>query len=284
MGKVGQIHAVQANLRHPQSVTAAVRDADAVINLVGILFERGAQRFDAVQTIGAEAVAQAATSANAHMVHVSAIGADENSTSDYARSKAEGERRVLAAAPAAIIFRPAILFGPEDDFFNRFAALARMAPALPLPGGGHVRYQPVFAGDVGEAIAKAVDGDAKPATIYELGGPQVQTFKDLMQTVLAITQRRRLLVPVPFAAMKLQAAVLQFLPKPPLTPDQVELLKHDNVVSAEAQHDGRTLEGLGMVPESIDAIVPSYLWRFRKTGQFDAHTGETIHHRGTPHG
>jgi NADH dehydrogenase len=284
MGKVGQIHAVQANLRHPQSVTAAVRDADAVINLVGILFERGAQRFDAVQTEGAEAVALAATSANAHMVHVSAIGADENSTSDYARSKAEGERRVLSAAPAAIIFRPAILFGPEDDFFNRFAALARMAPALPLPGGGHVRYQPVFAGDVGEAIAKAVDGDAKPATIYELGGPQVQTFKDLMQAVLAITQRRRLLVPVPFAAMKLQAAVLQFLPKPPLTPDQVELLKHDNVVSAEAQYDGRTLEGLGMVPESIDAIVPSYLWRFRKTGQFDAHTGETIHHRGSPHG
>jgi NADH dehydrogenase len=284
MGKVGQIHAVQANLRHPQSVLDAVRDADAVINLVGILFERGAQRFDAVQAEGAEAVALAAQSANARMVHVSAIGADDNSPSRYAQSKAEGERRVLAAAPGATIFRPAILFGPEDDFFNRFAALARMAPALPLPGGGHVRYQPVFAGDVGEAIAMAVDGDTRPGAIYELGGPQVRSFKELMEFTLATIQRRRLLIPMPFAAMKLQASLMQFLPKPPLTPDQVEMLQYDNVVSAEAQHDGRTLEGLGTVPESIDAIVPSYLWRFRKTGQFDSHTGETIHHRGTPHG
>jgi NADH dehydrogenase len=284
MGKVGQIHAVQANLRHPQSVAAAVRDSDAVINLVGILFERGAQRFDAVQTEGAEAVAQAAQREGARMVHVSAIGADAQSSSRYGRSKAEGEKRVLSAAPAATIFRPSILFGPEDDFFNRFAALARMAPALPLPGGGQVRYQPVFAGDVGEAIAKAVDGDTRPAATYELGGPQVRTFKELMQFVLDTIRRRRLLVPAPFAAMKLQAAVLQFLPKPPLTPDQVEMIKCDSVVSAEAQRDGRTLEGLGMVPESIDAIVPSYLWRFRRTGQFDSHTGETIHHRGTPQG
>jgi NADH dehydrogenase len=283
MGKVVQIHAVQANLRHPQSVAAAVRDADVVVNLAGILFERGAQRFEAVHAEGAEAVALAAQSANARMVHISAIGADANAVSHYARSKAEGEQRVLGAAPAATIFRPSLLFGPEDDFFNRFAALARLAPALPLPGGGHVRYQPVFAGDVGEAIAKAVDGDTKAGTIYELGGPQVRTFKELMQFVLDTIQRRRLLIPAPFAAMKMQAAVLQFLPKPPLTPDQVELLKHDNVVSAEARQDGRTLEGLGIVPESIDAIVPSYLWRFRKTGQFNSHTGETIHHRGVPH-
>jgi NADH dehydrogenase len=168
--------------------------------------------------------------------------------------------------------RPSIVFGPEDDFFNRFAALARLAPALPLPGGGHTRMQPVFAGDVGEAIAKAVDGDLKPGTIYELGGPDVRTFKQLMQFVLATAQRRRLLVPVPFALLKLQAVFLQFAPKPPITPDQVELLKHDNVVSDEAKRDGRTLEGLGMIPESIDAIVPTYLWRFRKTGQFNPHT------------
>jgi uncharacterized protein YbjT (DUF2867 family) len=271
MGRVGQIHAVQANLRYPQSIEAAVRDADVVINLVGILFERGRQRFDAVQTDGAEAVALAAKAAGAQLVHVSAIGADATAPSHYARSKAEGERRVLAALPEATIMRPSIVFGPEDDFFNRFAALARMAPALPLPGGGHTRFQPVFVGDVAEAIAKAVDGDTKPGTIYELGGPDVRTFKALMEFTLATIQRRRLLVPAPFALLKLQATLLQFLPKPPLTPDQVELLKRDNIVSDDAKRDGRTLEALGIVPESIAAIVPSYLWRFRKSGQFDPH-------------
>jgi NADH dehydrogenase len=271
MGRVGQIHAVQANLRYSDSVAAAVRDADVVINLVGILFERGRQRFDAVMTDGAETVARAAQAVSAPLIHVSAIGADEKSASHYARAKAEGERLVLAADQAAIIVRPSIVFGPEDDFFNRFGALARIAPALPLVGGGLTRMQPVFAGDVGEAIARAVDGNLRPGFVYELGGPDVRTFKELMQFVLATTQRRRLLIPVPFAVMKLQALALQFLPKPPITPDQVELLKRDNVVSEDAKRDGRTLEGIGMTPESIEAIVPSYLWRFRKTGQFNAH-------------
>jgi uncharacterized protein YbjT (DUF2867 family) len=272
MGRVGQINAVQANLRFPQSIAVALRDADIAINLVGILFQRGEQRFDAVQAAGAEAVALAAKSAGASLVHVSAIGADANSPSHYARSKAEGERRVLAAQPSATIMRPSIVFGPEDDFFNRFAALARIAPALPLVGGGHTRFQPVFVGDVAEAIAKAVDGETKPGTIYELGGPDVYTFRELMEFVLATTGRRRLLVPVPFEVMKFQAAFAQFLPKPPITPDQVELLKSDNVVSAEARSEGRTLEALGIIPESIAAIVPSYLWRFRKTGQFSPDT------------
>ncbi len=249
MGRVGQIHAVQANLRYPQSIAAALRDADVAINLVGILFERGRQRFDAVQTAGAEAVARAATAAGAPLVHVSAIGADANSSSHYARSKAEAERLVLAAHPAATIFRPSILFGPEDDFFNRFAALACVSPALPLVGGGHTRFQPVFAGDVGEAIALAVDGRTRPGAIYELGGPQVRTFRELMEFMLATIRRRRLLVPVPFGAMKLQAAFAQLLPKPPITPDQVELLKSDNVVSDEARRDGRILEALGIIPE-----------------------------------
>jgi uncharacterized protein YbjT (DUF2867 family) len=270
MGRVGQIHAVQANLRYPQSITAAVRDADIVINLVGILFERGRQRFDAVQAAGAEAVALAAKAAGARLIHVSAIGADANSPSRYAQSKAEGERLVLAAMPEAAIMRPSVVFGPEDDFFNRFAALARMAPALPLPGGGHTRFQPVFVGDVAQAIAKAVDGETKPGTIYELGGPDVHTFRELMEFTLATIERRRLLVPLPFALMKLQAAFLQYLPKPPVTPDQVDLLKVDNVVSADAQHGGRTHEALGIIPETMAAIVPSYLWRFRKTGQFSA--------------
>jgi uncharacterized protein YbjT (DUF2867 family) len=273
MGRVGQIHTVQANLRYPQSVAAAVRDADAVINLVGILYERGQQRFDTVHAEGAEAVALAAKAAGAQLIHVSAIGADEKSTSHYARSKAEGERRVLAAEPSATIVRPAIIFGPEDDFLNRFAALARLSPVLPLPGGGHTRFQPVFAGDVAQAIAMGVDGNTKPGTIYELGGPDVRTFRQVMDFILATIQRRRLLMPVPFGLLKLQAAFLQFLPpKPPITPDQVELLKHDNIVAADAQRDGRTLEGLGIVPESMAAVVPSYLWRFRKTGQFNTRT------------
>jgi uncharacterized protein YbjT (DUF2867 family) len=282
MGKVGQIHAVQANLRYPQSIAAALRNADVAVNLVGILFERGPQRFDAIQAAGAEAVALAAESAGARLVHVSAIGADANSPSHYAQSKAEGERRVLAAAPAAIVVRPSIVFGPEDDFFNRFAALARIAPALPLVGGGHTRFQPVFAGDVAEAIALAVDGAAKPGTIYEIGGPEVRTFRQLMEFILDTIERRRLLLPVPFALMKLQAMFAQFLPKPPITPDQVELLRGDNVVSDEARSDGRTLEALGIIPDTIEAIVPSYLWRFRKTGQFDPDTGSTVGRRGAP--
>ncbi|HXW39800.1 MAG TPA: complex I NDUFA9 subunit family protein, partial [Xanthobacteraceae bacterium] len=274
IGQVGQIHAVQANLRYPDSVKAAVRDADAVVNLVGILFESGKQRFDAVMAAGAETVARAAAAAGAPLVHVSAIGADAKSASHYARAKAEGERRVLAADAAAIVMRPSIVFGPEDDFFNRFAGLACLSLALPLPGGGHTRMQPVFAGDVAEAIAKAVVGELKPGAIYELGGPDVRTFKQLMQFVLATTGRCRLLVPVPFAVMTLQATFLQFWPKPPITPDQVELLKRDNVVADDAKRDGRTLEGIGITPESIDVIVPTYLWRFRKTGQFKPHAAE----------
>jgi NADH dehydrogenase len=268
LGRVGQIHAVQANVRYPESVEAAARGAEVVVNLVAILFERGRQRFEAVQAFGAEQVALAAAAYGARMVHVSAIGADENSTSAYARAKAIGEKAVLAARPDATIFRPSTLFGPEDDFFNRFGALARLAPALPLIGGGGTRFQPVFVGDVAEAIARAVDGSARAGTTYELGGPEVRTLKELMEYVLAVTERRRLLVPVPFGVMKLQAQFLQYLPKPPLTPDQVELLKTDNVVSEAATNDGRTLQGLGIEPTAMEVIVPSYLWRFRKTGQF----------------
>jgi NADH dehydrogenase len=268
LGRVGQIHAVQANLRYPASVEAAVRGADVVINLVGILFERGKQRFEAVQADGAHHVVQAAAAAGARMIHVSALGADPNSSSSYARSKAAGEAAVFAAAPDATIFRPSIVFGPEDDFFNRFGAMARMSPALPLIGGGQTKFQPVFAGDVAQAIRKAVGGATKGGTVYELGGPEVKSFRELMEYVLAVTERRRLLVPLPFALAKLQAFFLQFMPTPLLTPDQVELLRTDNVVSPAAVAEGRTLEALGIEPAALEAIVPSYLWRFRKTGQF----------------
>jgi uncharacterized protein YbjT (DUF2867 family) len=268
LGRVGQIHAVQANVRHRASVAAAVRGSDVVINLVGILFESGRQRFATVQGFGAESVALAAAVENALMIHVSAIGADEHSRSAYARSKAEGERLVLAATPEATIFRPSVVFGPNDDFFNRFAALARMAPALPLVGGGTTRFQPVYAGDVAEAIATAVAGQAGAGKVYELGGPVVMAFKEILQYVLATIGRRRLLVPIPFWVAKLEAFFFEFMPKPLLTRDQVELLRSDNVVSEAARAEGRTLEGLGIVPRSAEAIVPSYLWRFRKTGQF----------------
>jgi uncharacterized protein YbjT (DUF2867 family) len=268
LGRVGQIHAVQANLRNAASVESAARDASVLINLVGILFERGRQRFDAVHAHGAEQVASAANAHGARLVHVSAIGADENSSSAYARTKAAAEKLVLTAQPAATVMRPSIMFGPEDDFFNRFAALARISPALPLIGGGLTRFQPVFVGDVATAIADAVDGSVRPGTIYELGGAEVKTFKELMQFVLATIERKRLLVPLPFFMAKMQAMLLQFLPKPLLTPDQVELLRVDNVVSEAARAESRTLPGLGIEPETIEAIVPSYLWRFRKTGQF----------------
>jgi uncharacterized protein YbjT (DUF2867 family) len=279
LGCVGQIHAVQANVRNRPSVAAAVRGSDVVINLVGILFESGRQRFDAVQSFGAEGVALAAAAHNARMVHVSAIGADEDSSAAYARAKRRGEELVLAATPEATIFRPSILFGPNDDFFNRFAGIARLSPFLPLVGGGHTRFQPVFAGDVAEAIAKAVDGAARPGAIYELGGPDIYTFRQLMEFTLATIERHRLLLPLPFGVAKLQAAIfelvsrlpLRILSKPLLTRDQVELLRYDNVVSDTARRDGLTLEGLGITPQSIAAIVPTYLWRFRKTGQFRGH-------------
>ncbi|HEX3858809.1 MAG TPA: complex I NDUFA9 subunit family protein [Pseudolabrys sp.] len=271
LGRVGQIHAVQTNVRYAPSVEAAARDAHVLVNLVGILSERGRQRFDAVQTYGAEQVALAANAHGARLVHVSAIGADEDSSSHYARSKAAAERLVHTAQPDAVIMRPSIVFGPEDDFFNRFASLARMAPALPLIGGGHTRFQPVFVGDVAAAIAQAVDGNARAGTIYELGGPDIKTFKELMAYVLATIDRKRLLVPLPFALAKFQASILQYLPTPPLTPDQVELLRSDNVVSDAAAREQRTLQALGITPETTAAIVPSYLYRFRRTGQFGGH-------------
>ncbi len=269
LGRVGQIHAVQANLRHAPSVEAAARDADVLVNLVGILAERGRQRFDAVHTFGAEQVALAASAHGARLVHISALGADEKSPSRYARSKAAAEALVLAAQPQAIIMRPSILFGPEDDFFNRFAALACISPVLPLVGGGHTRFQPVFVGDVAKAIALAVGGETRRGTIYELGGPEVRTLKQLLQYILATIERRRMLVPLPFFAANLKSIFLQFMPPPlTLTPDQVELLRADNVVSQRARAELRTMKGLEIEPEPIEAIVPSYLWRFRKTGQF----------------
>jgi NADH dehydrogenase len=269
LGKVGQIHAVQANLRYPVSVEAAMRDSHVAINLVGILSESGAQTFDAVQGTGAGAVAKAAAAVDARMVHVSAIGADENSESRYARAKAAGEKAVLAAVPSATILRPSVVFGPEDQFTNRFAALARISPALPLIGGGATRMQPVYVGDIATAVADAVDGKTKAGATYELGGPEVLTMREIMEIILATTERNRMLVSLPFGLAKLKAMFLQFAPGAlKLTPDQVTLLRSDNVVSDAAKAAGLTLEGLGIVPDSLEAVAPQYLWRFRAAGQF----------------
>jgi uncharacterized protein YbjT (DUF2867 family) len=269
LGRVGQIHAVQANLRYPASVETAMRDSQIAINLVGVLAEGGAQSFEAVQAKGAETIAKTASAVSARMVHVSAIGADENSLSGYGRSKAAGEKAVLAAVPSATILRPSVVFGPEDQFTNRFAALARISPMLPLIGGGVTRMQPVYVGDVATAVADAVDGKAKPGATYELGGPEVLTLREIMQIILTITERNRMLVPLPFGLAKLQALFLQFAPGAlKLTPDQVALLRSDNVVSDAAKAAGLTLEGLGIAADSMEAIAPQYLWRFRAAGQF----------------
>jgi NADH dehydrogenase len=265
MGTVGQIVLVKCNVREASQVAEAVRGADAVINLTGVLVSSGEQSFEAMHVEASEIVAKAAKAAGAKtLVHVSAIGADKDAASKYAASKGEGEERVRAAFPGAAILRPSLVFGAEDGFFNRFAGLARVLPVLPLIGGGHTKFQPVFVGDVAAAIARCAGDATLGAKTYELGGPAIYTFKELMQVVLRETGRKRLLVPVPFALATLKAFFLQFLPGTLLTPDQVTLLKSDNVVMGED-----ALAALGIVPASVEAEVPAYLWRYRAKGQYE---------------
>jgi NADH dehydrogenase len=273
MGSVGQIQVVKTNIDDPDQVAAAVRGADIVVNLVGILYQSGHQRFEALHAEAAGTIAQAAKSAGAHsLVHVSSIGADKESESAYARTKAEGEARVRAAFPDATILRPSIVFGPEDNFFNRFALLARMLPFLPLIGGGTTKFQPVYVSDVAAAIVKGAQDPATRGHIYELGGPGIYSFKELMELILRETGRKNLLLPVPYWIAMAKATFLQLLPKPLLTRDQVKLLKYDNVVSSGAL----TLADLGIQPDSVEAILPSYLWRFRAEGQFEESTQDKI--------
>lgn len=279
MGRVGQIQAVQANLRYPASLAGALRKTDAVVNLVGILSQRGRQNFEAVHSFGARAVARAAREHGiTDVVHVSAIGADPAAEADYARTKGRAEAAVREAVPNAVILRPSVLFGPEDDFFNRFAALARISPVLPLIGGGGSKFQPAYVGDVAEAVALAVEGRAAPGSTFELGGPEVKTFKELMQFVCETTGRHRSLIPLPFGLMSYPALATEIvngvtlgaLPSMFLiTRDQLKLLQSDNVVSSAARAERRTFAGLGIEPQALESIVPSYLYRFRKTGQFE---------------
>lgn len=272
MGAVGQVQLVQANVRNAESVARAMEGADAVVNLVAILFEKGRQTFSDVVAEGARIVAgQAAAAGVGRLVHVSAIGADPGSKSAYGRAKGLAEQAVLAAVPAATILRPSIVFGPEDDFFNRFAQLARVTPVLPLIGGGQTRFQPVYVGDVADAVLQALDRPDAAGRTYELGGPGIFTFEQILRHITREIDRPRGFVPLPFALAQpmgvVADAVFRLNPfaGPPLTGDQVEMLRSDNVVSPGAA----TLADLGVSEiESVEAITPTYLVRYRPYGQF----------------
>lgn len=276
MGAVGQVQLFQANVRHRPSIEQALKGADAVVNLVGLLSQSGAQSFARVQAMGAASIAElAARGGVQEFVHLSAIGADPASGSLYARTKGEAERAVRAAIPSATILRPSVVFGPEDQFFNKFATLMTMAPAFaPLPvliGGGATKFQPVYVDDVADAVLAALEKPEARGRIFELGGPRIYTFRQLLEFILEETGHRRILLPVPFAVaplLGLAGEAIGALPffDPPITRDQIRLLKRDNVVGAGG--DVGTIADLGISPKTVESIVPSYLVRFRKYGQF----------------
>jgi NADH dehydrogenase len=269
LGGVGQIAPIQANLRNEASVRRAIEGADGVINLVGILQSSGKQSFDAVHVNGAGLVARTARDAGVRsLVHFSALGASRSSPSAYARSKAEGEDMVRGAFPDATILRPSIMFGAEDQLFNRFASMARFTPFMPLIGGGKTRLQLIYVADVAQAALAGLDGRARPGVAYELGGPAIYTFREILDLIADYTGRKRLYISVPFWLAKLQAFFLQVLPNAPLTVDQVRLLQVDNVVSEEAVAEARTLDHLGIKPHAVEIVVPRYLVRFRPKGEF----------------
>ncbi|WP_281857097.1 complex I NDUFA9 subunit family protein [Litoreibacter halocynthiae] len=271
-GVVGQVEPVLCNIRNDESVRAVMQGADAVVNCVGILAPSGKNKFDAVQHEGAERVARiAAEEGVGHLVHISAIGADMDSDSIYAQTKALGEEGVLEHFPKAVILRPSIVFGAEDEFFNRFASMSRFGPILPVVGAD-TKFQPVYVDDVAKAAVEGALGNAAPG-IYELGGPEVATFRDLMHTMLDVVRRRRLIVNIPFFVAGIMGSVFDFvsaisggLIAGPLTRDQVRNLANDNVVSG----DMKTLADLGIEPTAFEVILPNYLWRFRPSGQYDA--------------
>ena len=268
LGMVGQVQPVQVNIRYPESIKAAMQGAVAAVNLAGILAERGRQTFEAVHVQGATDLAAIAREAGVgRLVHMSTLGADPESESINAQSRARGEEGVRSAFPKATILRPSVQFGIGDSFFNRFASIARLSPILPL-FGAKTRYQPVFVGDVADIAQRAVDGTIAEGMTYELGGPEVVTFRDCMKLMLEIIDRRRLLLPVPAAMARIAGGVLQFLPGRLLTLDQAKQLTIDNVVSTGAAKSGLTLEGVGIAPTAMEAILPTYLSMFRVQGQF----------------
>ena len=276
LGMVGWVQPIQANLRYRWSVDRAVEGADAVVNLVAILSPSGRQSYEAVNVFGSRAVAEAARAQGLKsIVQVSAIGASPDSPTGYGRSKAAGEAAVFETLPKSVVMRPSIMFGPEDHFFNRFAGMARMAPALPLIGGGKTRFQPVFAGDVAKAIADAVEGRARPGAVYELGGPEIVTFRECMELMLKVIGRKRLLLPMPWGVASVLGSILQVLPGKVLTADQVRELRSDNIVSEAAIAEGRTIQALGIEPTTLEAVLPTYLSQFRVRGEYERRAAQS---------
>lgn len=268
-GTQGQIQPVQANVRNRDSVFRAAAGSDIVINLTGILHESGRQRFMAVHTMGAKNIAEAAAATGAStLVHMSALGADAESKSAYARSKALGEEEVLKAFPNAVILRPSLVFGRDDGFFNLFGTIAHLSPIVPVIGGAS-RFQPVYVGDVAAAVAAAVSGAAKPGKTYELGGPEIETMRALIERILAESGRKRVLMPLGPGLAKFIGSIAQLSPWKLFSADQAVLLQANNVVSDEATAEKHTLAALGVAATSMDVVLPTYLWRFRKHGQFD---------------
>jgi NADH dehydrogenase len=277
-GVVGQVQAMQANVRYPDSVAAAVEGAEVVINACGIQRQHGGQTFEAVHARGAEAIARAAKTAGARaLVLVSGIGSDPGSSNPYIASKARGEQATRAAFPEASILRPSVVFGPEDEFFNRFANLARFLPILPAFAGGGAKLQPVYVADVALAAAKAVEGTLKPGVTYDLGGPEVMTLRQAIETALRYAERDRAILPLPYSLSRLMAKGTELASDLSLglfpamlttTADQVDLLRVDNVVTPEAIVEGRTFAGLGIAPRGVETVLPAYMSRFRKTGMY----------------
>ncbi len=265
-GNVGQIAALNLEIGDEEVLPAFLAGNEALVNCVGILRESGPQRFDRVHHTGPARLARLAREAGIErFVHISAIGADSRSPSAYARTKAAGEAAVRDAFPTVTILRPSVVFGPEDQFFNRFAAMAMISPVLPLIGGGETRFQPVYVGDVADAVVKCLDDPATAGRTYELGGPKIYSFRELIELLLAEIRRKRLLLDLPFGLAAFQARLMSLLPNPPLTPDQVELLKRDNVVSSGAM----SMAALGITPTAVEGVLPTYLDRFRRGGWYE---------------
>ncbi|HVH76010.1 MAG TPA: complex I NDUFA9 subunit family protein [Stellaceae bacterium] len=266
MGNVGQIATLNVGIGDEELLRAFLAGNDWLVNCVGILAERGAQRFERIHHEGPARLARLAREAGIErFVHLSAIGADPRASSRYAKSKGEGEQAVRDAFPTATILRPSVVFGPEDQFFNRLAQMAMLSPVVPLIGGGETRFQPVYVGDVAEAVVRALADPATAGRTYELGGPKVYSLRELTELVLQETRRKRLLIDLPFGLAALQARLMSLLPSPPLTPDQVEMLKEDNVVAPGALG----LSALGIAPTAVEAILPTYLDRFRRGGWYE---------------
>ena len=273
-GDVGQVQAVRGNICDAQSLRAAIKGADAIVNLAGILSQGGAQTFEDVHCEGARRVAEAAkTFEICNLVHVSALGANPQSKALYARSKAQAEVKVLEICPDAVILRPSVIFGEEDEFFNRFAAMARWSPFLPAIGFGRTKFAPVYAGDVARAVAAALEGKASPGTIYELGGPATYSLKELLHLTQIYSGHKPRTLPIPFMVATLQGAILQYLPGKILTIDQVRMLRSDSIVSSQAKSEGRTFAGLSITPTPIDAVVPVYLEKFKPKGMYEHYQG-----------